>query len=98
MAIGWSVFPRRQSFSQGWWQILPQPPEKENKALTWPDWPLKMRTSSSQEEGCERDFAVDAKWPEYRDYADALFFAVDSDFPRALLPDDTGKPVKTPVT
>jgi hypothetical protein len=38
----------------------------------------------------ERDFAVDAKWPEYRDYADALFFAVDSDFPRALLPDDTG--------
>jgi glutamate synthase (NADPH) small chain len=39
-------------------EILPQPPEKENKALTWPDWPLKMRTSSSQEEGCERDFAV----------------------------------------
>jgi glutamate synthase (NADPH/NADH) small chain len=39
-------------------EILPQPPEKENKALTWPDWPLKMRTSSSQEEGCDRDFAV----------------------------------------
>jgi glutamate synthase (NADPH/NADH) small chain len=39
-------------------EIMPQPPEKENKALTWPDWPLKLRTSSSQEEGCEREFAV----------------------------------------
>ena len=39
-------------------EVLPAPPEKENKALTWPDWPLKMRTSSSQEEGAERDFAV----------------------------------------
>jgi glutamate synthase (NADPH) small chain len=39
-------------------EILPQPPEHENKALSWPDWPLKLRTSSSQEEGCERDWAV----------------------------------------
>ena len=39
-------------------EIMPQPPEHENKALTWPDWPLKMRTSSSHEEGVERDFAV----------------------------------------
>jgi glutamate synthase (NADPH/NADH) small chain len=39
-------------------EIMPEPPERENKALTWPDWPLKLRTSSSQEEGCERDFAV----------------------------------------
>ena len=39
-------------------EIMPQPPERENKALTWPDWPLKLRTSSSHEEGCERDFAV----------------------------------------
>ncbi len=39
-------------------EILQQPPEKEDKALTWPDWPLKMRTSSSQEEGCDRDWAV----------------------------------------
>jgi hypothetical protein len=37
-----------------------------------------------------RDFLVDAKWPEYRDYADALYFAVDVDFPRDLLPRDTG--------
>ncbi|MBV9994724.1 MAG: glutamate synthase subunit beta [Caulobacteraceae bacterium] len=39
-------------------EILPMPPEREDKELTWPDWPLKLRTSSSQEEGCERDFAV----------------------------------------
>src|SRR5215472_14696613 len=39
-------------------EILPQPPERENKALIWPDWPLKLRTSSSQEEGCERDWSV----------------------------------------
>lgn len=39
-------------------EIMPAPPEKENKALVWPNWPLKMRTSSSQEEGVTRDFAV----------------------------------------
>jgi len=39
-------------------EILPQPPLKENKLLTWPDWPLKLRTSASHEEGAERDFAV----------------------------------------
>ncbi len=39
-------------------EIMPKPPEKENKGLTWPDWPLKMRTSSSQAEGAERDFSV----------------------------------------
>lgn len=39
-------------------EIMPAPPEKENKLLTWPDWPLKMRTSSSQAEGSARDFAV----------------------------------------
>jgi glutamate synthase (NADPH/NADH) small chain len=39
-------------------EIMAMPPEKENKLLTWPDWPLKLRTSSSHEEGVERDFAV----------------------------------------
>jgi len=39
-------------------EIMPQPPEKENKLLTWPDWPLKLRTSSSHQEGAEREFAV----------------------------------------
>ena len=39
-------------------EIMPQPPAHENKSLTWPHWPLKMRTSSSQAEGAERDFSV----------------------------------------
>jgi len=39
-------------------EIMPQPPEQENKGLTWPHWPLKFRTSSSQAEGVERDFSV----------------------------------------
>ena len=42
-------------------EIMPRPPESENKPLVWPYWPLKFRTSSSQEEGCERDFAVATK-------------------------------------
>jgi glutamate synthase (NADPH/NADH) small chain len=42
-------------------EIMPQPPERENKMLTWPGWPLKLRTSSSQEEGSARDFAVATK-------------------------------------
>jgi glutamate synthase (NADPH/NADH) small chain len=39
-------------------EIMPQPPERENKLLTWPNWPLKMRTSSSHQEGAQREFAV----------------------------------------
>ena len=39
-------------------EIMPQPPLHENKALTWPNWPMKLRTSSSQEEGAEREFSV----------------------------------------
>ena len=42
-------------------ELMPEPPAKENKALTWPDWPLKLRTSSSHQEGVERDFAVMTK-------------------------------------
>lgn len=39
-------------------EIMPKPPEKENKAMSWPFWPLKLRTSSSHEEGADRDWAV----------------------------------------
>jgi glutamate synthase (NADPH) small chain len=39
-------------------EIMPKPPTRENKLLVWPDWPLKLRTSSSQQEGAERDFSV----------------------------------------
>ena len=54
--IGTSI--RQGALSVTQIEIMPQPPEKENKLLTWPNWPMKMRTSSSQEEGAERDFAV----------------------------------------
>jgi glutamate synthase (NADPH/NADH) small chain len=42
-------------------ELLPQPPEAENKPMVWPYWPTKLRTSSSHEEGCERDWAVATK-------------------------------------
>jgi glutamate synthase (NADPH/NADH) small chain len=42
-------------------EILPKPPEKEDKALTWPEWPNKLRTSSSHQEGCERMWSVTTK-------------------------------------
>ncbi|MSP66490.1 MAG: glutamate synthase subunit beta [Alphaproteobacteria bacterium] len=54
--IGTSI--RQEAASVTQLEIMPRPPEKENKALTWPDWPLKLRTSSSQEEGCDRDWSV----------------------------------------
>jgi glutamate synthase (NADPH/NADH) small chain len=54
--IGTSI--RQGALSVTNFEIMPRPPDHENKALTWPDWPLKMRTSSSHEEGVERDFAV----------------------------------------
>ena len=42
-------------------ELLPQPPETENKPLVWPYWPTKLRTSSSHEEGCKRDWSVATK-------------------------------------
>jgi len=42
-------------------ELLPMPPEQENKPLVWPYWPIKLRTSSSHEEGCEREFAISTK-------------------------------------
>jgi glutamate synthase (NADPH/NADH) small chain len=42
-------------------ELLPQPPEQENKALVWPYWPIKLRTSSSHEEGCDREFSIATK-------------------------------------
>ncbi|MEK9672232.1 MAG: glutamate synthase subunit beta [Rhodospirillaceae bacterium] len=42
-------------------ELMPAPPEKEDKGLTWPDWPMKMRASSSHQEGCGRDFSVMTK-------------------------------------
>ncbi len=42
-------------------ELLAQPPEHENKPLVWPYWPMKLRTSASHEEGCQRDWAVQTK-------------------------------------
>jgi len=42
-------------------EVMPQPPVEENRPMTWPYWPLKLRTSSSHEEGCEREFAISTK-------------------------------------
>jgi glutamate synthase (NADPH/NADH) small chain len=42
-------------------ELMPMPPEQENKELTWPYWPYKLRTSSSHEEGCQREFAISTK-------------------------------------
>jgi glutamate synthase (NADPH) small chain len=54
--IGTSV--RQGALSVTQLEIMAKPPEKENKLLTWPEWPLKLRTSSSHQEGAEREFAV----------------------------------------
>ena len=42
-------------------EVMPQPPIEENRPMTWPYWPIKLRTSSSHEEGCEREFAISTK-------------------------------------
>ncbi len=57
--IGTSIRQGAKSVTQ--LEIMPRPPEHENKPLVWPYWPLKFRTSSSQEEGAARDFAVATK-------------------------------------
>jgi glutamate synthase (NADPH/NADH) small chain len=57
--VGTSVRQGAKSVTQ--LEIMPRPPEREEKSLTWPHWPLKMRTTTSHEEGCERDWAVATK-------------------------------------
>lgn len=57
--VGTSIRQGAASVTQ--FELMPQPPESENKPLTWPNWPMKLRTSSSQEEGCKRDWSVATK-------------------------------------
>jgi glutamate synthase (NADPH) small chain len=52
---------RHGAISVTQFEVMPQPPEVENRLLTWPYWPLKLRTSSSHEEGCQREFAISTK-------------------------------------
>ena len=57
--VGTSVRQGARSVTQI--ELMPKPPVTEDKLLTWPDWPMKLRTSTSQGEGCERDWSVSAK-------------------------------------
>jgi glutamate synthase (NADPH/NADH) small chain len=57
--VGTSNRQGAQSVTQ--FELMPQPPEQENRQITWPYWPVKMRTSSSHEEGCDRDWSVTTK-------------------------------------
>ncbi len=52
---------RQGATSVAQFELMPQPPEEENKPMVWPYWPTKLRTSSSHEEGCDRDWAVATK-------------------------------------
>ena len=52
---------RHGALSVTQFEVMPQPPAEENRPLTWPYWPIKLRTSSSHDEGCNREFAVSTK-------------------------------------
>ena len=52
---------RQGALSVTQFELLPQPPEHENKPMVWPYWPMKLRTSTSHEEGCQRDWAVQTR-------------------------------------
>ncbi len=73
---------RQGALSITQFELLPQPPEHENKALTWPNWPIKLRTSSSHEEGCDRDWAVTTKRFEGRDGRVEKLIAARTDWTR----------------
>jgi glutamate synthase (NADPH/NADH) small chain len=57
--VGTSI--RQGALSVTQFEVMPRPPEEEDKPLTWPNWPMKLRTSSSQEEGCDRDWSIGTK-------------------------------------
>ncbi len=57
--VGTSI--RQGALSVTQFELMPRPPEQENKPVVWPNYPMKLRTSSSQEEGCDRDWAVGTK-------------------------------------
>ena len=58
---------RHGAASVAQFELMPQPPEHENKPMVWPYWPIKLRTSSSHEEGCQRDWSVATKRLEAKD-------------------------------
>ncbi len=52
---------RHGALSVTQFEVMPEPPAEENRPMTWPNWPIKLRTSSSHDEGCEREFAISTK-------------------------------------
>ena len=61
-------------------ELMPRPPLREDKALTWPSWPTKLRVSSSHEEGCERDFAIGTRGFSGKDGKVSVLHAVRLDW------------------
>ena len=85
--IGTSI--RQGALSVTQLEIMPMPPKAEDKLLTWPNWPLKLRTSSSHEEGAERDFAVTTTTFEGENVVTGL---------RCMRVDDRMKPVAAAIS
>ena len=92
--VGTSIRQGAKSVTQ--FELLPQPPERENKPLVWPYWPVKLRTSSSQEEGCDRDWAVATKRFEGRNGTVEKLVAVRLEWQKAA--DGQMKMVEVPGT
>ena len=84
---------RHGAASVAQFELLPQPPQQEEKPLVWPYWPIKLRSSSSHEEGCERDWAVATKRFEGRDGKVERLIAARV----AWQKDETGRPVMREV-
>jgi len=71
--VGTSI--RQGALSVTQLELMPKPPEHEDKQITWPNWPMKLRTSSSHDEGCERDWSVTTKLFSGKDNVQALHCA-----------------------
>ena len=92
--VGTSIRQGAKSVTQ--FELLPQPPERENGPLVWPYWPVKLRTSSSQEEGCDRDWSVATKRFEGRNGTVEKLVAVRLEWQKAA--DGQIKMVEVPGT
>ena len=92
--VGTSIRQGAKSVTQ--FELLPQPPDQENKPLVWPYWPVKLRTSSSQEEGCDRDWSVATKRFEGRNGAVEKLVAVRLEWQKSA--DGQMKMVEMPGT
>jgi glutamate synthase (NADPH) small chain len=75
---------RQGALSVAQLEIMPEPPVRENKDLSWPHWPLKLRTSSSQEEGADRAFSIVTTHFEGKDGQVTKLVGTQGDAPFAL--------------